>query len=207
MDTDDDERDHWWTVMRTFLHYVDFVETEIERRQKHINRLSHEHSHRLPNITFEKLAMIQQAADVNQQFFEEMVRYHASNSFLEPPQYAVDKAIEEDGSEVSADGEDGGKPRNTAIYPRRDVGPPVDIRQHHRNNAVLHSLFREWSAEGAQYRDQSFGALLRELQERLPITEETAHSHRVLVPGCGLGRLPLEIASKGYCCEGNEFSA
>jgi hypothetical protein len=29
---------------------------------------------------------------------------------------------------------------------------------------------------------------------------------RVLVPGAGLGRLPLEIASRGYACQGNEFS-
>ena len=25
--------------------------------------------------------------------------------------------------------------------------------------------------------------------------------------GCGLGRLPLEIAAKGYSCQGNEYSA
>lgn len=28
----------------------------------------------------------------------------------------------------------------------------------------------------------------------------------MLVPGAGLGRLPLEIASRGYACQGNEFS-
>lgn len=31
-------------------------------------------------------------------------------------------------------------------------------------------------------------------------------SQRVLVPGAGLGRLPLEIAARGYSCQGNEFS-
>lgn len=29
---------------------------------------------------------------------------------------------------------------------------------------------------------------------------------KVLVPGAGLGRLAFEIASRGYSCQGNEFS-
>ncbi|CAN7980777.1 unnamed protein product, partial [Ixodes pacificus] len=29
---------------------------------------------------------------------------------------------------------------------------------------------------------------------------------KVLVPGAGLGRLAYEIARRGYCCQGNEFS-
>lgn len=32
------------------------------------------------------------------------------------------------------------------------------------------------------------------------------NAQRVLVPGAGLGRLALEIASKGYAAQGNEFS-
>jgi carnosine N-methyltransferase len=32
------------------------------------------------------------------------------------------------------------------------------------------------------------------------------YAFKVLVPGSGLGRLPLEIASLGYKCQGNEFS-
>ena len=29
---------------------------------------------------------------------------------------------------------------------------------------------------------------------------------KVLVPGSGVGRLPLEVAALGYCAQGNEFS-
>lgn len=32
------------------------------------------------------------------------------------------------------------------------------------------------------------------------------HNVRVLVPGSGLGRLPWEVAARGYSCQGNEFS-
>jgi carnosine N-methyltransferase len=184
----EDEREHWWQVMRTFLHYLDFVENEIERRQKHINKLSNAHISRLPQITFEKLGLLHQGAGVNQIFFDNMVKYHASNSFLEPPSYAID------------DSED-------IILPQKHIGPPTDIAQHHRNQAVLHSLYREWSAEASSERAESFGVLLEELVKRLPINDTNAFTHHVLVPGCGLGRLALEVASKGYCCEGNEFSA
>jgi hypothetical protein len=38
----------------------------------------------------------------------------------------------------------------------------------------------------------------------LPVTAENVYAQRVLVPGCGVGRLPLEICANGYSCEGNE---
>lgn len=34
----------------------------------------------------------------------------------------------------------------------------------------------------------------------------TTSDVKVLVPGAGLGRLPYEIAKRGYTCQGNEFS-
>ena len=77
----------------------------------------------------------------------------------------------------------------------------------HRNNAILHSLYREWSIEGKAERDLSFTPLLDSLKKYLPVNERNAYVQTVLVPGCGLGRLPLEIAAAGYSAQGNEFSA
>jgi carnosine N-methyltransferase len=77
----------------------------------------------------------------------------------------------------------------------------------HRNSAILHSLFREWSKEGLEEREQSFRPLLNQLQLHIPVTANNSYTKKVLVPGSGLGRLPLEIAALGYCCQGNEFSA
>ena len=91
--------------------------------------------------------------------------------------------------------------------PHPDDGPRIGYSQQHRNQAILHSFYREWSEEGASERAQSFGPLIEELQRLLPVSESNAYQQRVLVPGSGLGRLPLEIASKGYQCQGNEFSA
>lgn len=70
----EDERGHWWMVMRVFLFYSEFVETEIDRRQRHLNKLSDVHIKRLPSITFDKLGKINDACHVNQEFFDAMVR-------------------------------------------------------------------------------------------------------------------------------------
>ena len=40
----------------------------------------------------------------------------------------------------------------------------------------------------------------------MPVSEHNAFQIRVLVPGCGVGRLPVEIAGNGYVCQANEFS-
>ncbi len=51
--------------------------------------------------------------------------------------------------------------------------------------------------------------MLEELAKHVPITTPSTAGQRrprVLVPGAGLGRLPLEIAARGYACQGSEFS-
>jgi carnosine N-methyltransferase len=55
--------------------------------------------------------------------------------------------------------------------------------------------------------------MVTELQKRLPIVAPSSAEEadtwmppRVLVPGAGLGRLPYEVARKGYIAEGNEWS-
>ena len=41
----------------------------------------------------------------------------------------------------------------------------------------------------------------------MTVDESNAYTYNVLVPGCGLARLPVEIVAEGYNCQGNEFSA
>lgn len=70
---------------------------------------------------------------------------------------------------------------------------------------TLKQMHREWSAEGARDRNVCFGLILDELQKRFPNVDERPHT-TVLVPGCGLGRLPFEIAALGFDSQGNEVS-
>lgn len=75
-----------------------------------------------------------------------------------------------------------------------------------RNQAILHSMAREWSAAGLEERQACFQPLLDELTKRIPLTFADRYTKRILIPGCGAGRLPVEISALGYCAEGNEFS-
>ncbi len=193
---DDEEKQHWWQVMRTFLYYSEFSDLEIERRQKHLNRLPEKYMKKLPDITFSKLNDLKLGIDANQVFLEDMVAFHASSGFSQPPAYIM-KLLNSKDPKLE---------KENLYLPHKDVGPAVDARQQHRNQATLHSLYREWSKEAAVERSQSFGVLLTELSKQKPLQKKD-YSLRVLVPGCGLGRLPVEVAALGYACEGNEYSA
>lgn len=69
--------------------------------------------------------------------------------------------------------------------------------------SILRQLAREWSVDGEHERSTCFGmiedALLREFPDPSGIT--------VLVPGCGLGRLPFDLSRLGFQALGSEVSA
>ncbi|GAB4823870.1 hypothetical protein N2152v2_010916 [Parachlorella kessleri] len=72
---------------------------------------------------------------------------------------------------------------------------------------VFKNLMRDWSAEGAVERQQSYGRILEEIEGLYKLRQQPgAPPVRVLVPGAGLGRLCLELASRGFAAQGNEFS-
>lgn len=70
---------------------------------------------------------------------------------------------------------------------------------------VLTQFCREWSAEGGPERDAAFRPLISELETLFPETIDRGQV-KVLVPGAGLGRLPFELAARGFSCQGNEYS-
>jgi carnosine N-methyltransferase len=67
---------------------------------------------------------------------------------------------------------------------------------------MLKQLRREWSQQGRVEREEAFTPIFKAFSERFP----DPIGVRVLVPGCGLGRLPYELAKLGYSAQGNEFS-
>lgn len=170
------ERQHWTDVMRTLLLYSDFVRMDLARKQEHINRLPVAYASRLPEVTFEKLARIEAATRLNQAFFTEVLLFQDYN-FTE----------------------------RRGPLPDKYQGSTIPYSQMHRNNAVLHSVAREWSSEGKAERALTFGPILQEIQKRLPVSKDRL-SPKVLCPGSGVGRLPLELAALGYSSQGNEFS-
>jgi len=68
---------------------------------------------------------------------------------------------------------------------------------------TLTQMMREWSTEGAKERDRCFKPILEELEKRYPSKRSEI---TVICPGCGLARLPFEIALLGFNSIANEFS-
>lgn len=61
---------------------------------------------------------------------------------------------------------------------------------------ALRGLARDWTDAGAAVRSQSLGLVVQRLVDYLG---SNAEALRILVPGCGLGRLALEVACKLGC--------
>lgn len=70
--------------------------------------------------------------------------------------------------------------------------------------STLRSFARDWSVEGAAERAAAYDPILRALEAYYPADKR--EGVKVLVPGCGLGRLAMEIAALGFESQGNEFS-
>jgi carnosine N-methyltransferase len=71
--------------------------------------------------------------------------------------------------------------------------------------SALWQLAREWSSDGEDQRAQCLDPMLAELLRIRPVTQANRNKQRVLAPGCGAGRIVLELAIRGYAAVGNEF--
>ncbi|CXI01232.1 N2227-like protein, putative [Plasmodium berghei] len=70
--------------------------------------------------------------------------------------------------------------------------------------STLRQFVRDWSIEGIDERKSAYEPILKSLEKYLPITDN--YIPKILCPGSGLGRLPYEVAKRGYKSQGNEFS-
>ncbi|CAI5441976.1 unnamed protein product [Caenorhabditis angaria] len=70
--------------------------------------------------------------------------------------------------------------------------------------STIRQICREWSTDGNPEREATFTPIIEELNT---IYEpENRHNIRILVPGCGLGRMAYDLINEGYTVQGNEFS-
>lgn len=64
--------------------------------------------------------------------------------------------------------------------------------------STLRSLVRDWAVEGQVERDACYQPILQSLEKYFPAEAGRDRATRkVLVPGCGMGRLAMEIAARG----------
>jgi len=162
-------------VLNAVASYAREAEYVVVRWESSFEKLGDGHR-KLLNHLPSKCASVRHLADVNQAFLDRIV-----------------ETTERD----SGAGPSGGERRMPL-----SATPPADAS---KVRYVLKDLAREWSAEGATERAESFGRLIDVLKARYP-SIDPADRPRVLIPGCGLGRLVLEVANLGFVVEGNEFS-
>ncbi|OCH90566.1 N2227-domain-containing protein [Obba rivulosa] len=86
----------------------------------------------------------------------------------------------------------------------RHMAPQTDSGDLSRVRESLKHFVRDWSDEGKEEREVIFGPILEVLKCVHSTERETT---RVLVPGCGLGRLAWEISELGFDTTANELSS
>ncbi|GAA5973099.1 hypothetical protein JCM11641_006267 [Rhodosporidiobolus odoratus] len=94
-----------------------------------------------------------------------------------------------------------------AMEKARKEGVPLGFRNrlHTDNGRVIETLkhfVRDWSTDGSGERATLFPPVLDALRDDFDAPE----GKRLLVPGCGLGRLAYEIACQGFTVDANDFS-
>lgn len=72
-------------------------------------------------------------------------------------------------------------------------------------HSILRQAMREWSSVGKQERTECFSPILSALERTYP-DEAQRKETKVIMPGCGLGRIVCEVAGLGFDAVGNEFS-
>lgn len=70
---------------------------------------------------------------------------------------------------------------------------------------LMSQYVREWSSDGKEERDISFGRILKAAEKYFPDVDSRPNVE-VLVPGAGLGRLLVEFVRRGFRTQGNEIS-
>ncbi|KAK8850361.1 hypothetical protein IAR55_004279 [Kwoniella newhampshirensis] len=126
------------------------------------------------------------------------------------------------------------RPRSPAVgsgHKRSQAQAESDLAQD-KIRSILRSFVRDWAVQGRREREACYDPCLEALERYLPRSEEQEEDEsvsevlgegdrkeihgrrvrdrsqvRVLVPGCGLGRLAMEIAARGFASQGNEFSS
>ncbi|CAK7899828.1 carnosine N-methyltransferase [[Candida] anglica] len=103
--------------------------------------------------------------------------------------------------------------RTLALTIAQDWGAPTDPSQwasctpqdFEKVRSILLQLSREWSDDGEVERQISFTKIIDQVCKLYPDLP-TRQKCKILVPGCGTGRLVFELVKQGFWCQGNEFS-
>lgn len=156
----------------------------------------------------EKLEAVDEGIRLNSEFIDLMIADPVFADMLAEPEPASPARADEPHGEH----EDGHSHAAHGHSHSHDHGAPDgkkaeqaerDLRQD-KVRSTLRSFVRDWAEEGRPERDACYNPIIEALDEHF--APEGRGDVKVLVPGCGLGRLAMEIAAQGFWAQGNEFS-
>ena len=184
-----EEAEHFGDVVLSFAEYSADTEFEVRRRERAFRMLPASDTPKLTHIGSPRFAKVRECARQNQIFLDCVISPYIRNVQTRAQQKQTARQ-----EQASANVADDAVLSNAAHMSKC--------------RSVLHQICREWSVAGAQEREKSFDPILRLLNQFKPIpsSDEEKEPIRVCVPGCGLGRLAVEIAAQGYHAQGCEFS-
>jgi len=185
VDPDEEEKGHFLDCCWSFLEYGVDAEGEVGSLEEGLGELDKRDlalwfsAQGGPNVDPKAwLADISRRVEVNRRFL----------SLLPSPEVC--------GIDLGPDGE--------RLVGQTPPGHAVAGRNASKVCSTLRQFVRDWAREGEAERAASYGPIIDALERHLPAGRGVAPA--VLCPGCGLGRLPFELARRGYAAQGNEFS-
>ena len=176
---DDEEKNHFDDVCRSYRQYAAFSMSQWANQQYRLHSLNESQRALLPNALKRDTADFNQRAD---QFKEAAIRN----------QFCLDCILRHSGV-----------PHSQQIV---SMPKTVDDNQISKVSSVLKSLARDWSADGAAERDMSYKPIISQIKKYLPLLDYKDSRPVICIPGAGVGRLAFEVTKLGYSVQGNEFS-
>ncbi|ORX41215.1 N2227-like protein-domain-containing protein [Kockovaella imperatae] len=215
-----EERAHWRAVLKAYDGYMQYHLSANHARRMAFLQLPKEDKEVYEHLGFrEKLEAVDEGIRRNAEFIDEMI---ADPLFAE----MIKEPDDEDHGSHTHGYTHGAHSHSHGDFHSHDHGhgtashhPQSTAKQRHENDvaqdkvrSTLRSFVRDWSKEGKTERETCYVPILEALERLCPLDKNGESSHRprshirVLVPGCGLGRLAMEIAAAGFSSQGNEFS-
>lgn len=181
VDEELEEQQHFFDIINTFRFYKSYNMKKVQKRIDFVGTMSTKYQQLLQNYS-KHLTKVQHCIVHN---------------------YEIIKVIIGDAAKIFRNHvflKDNRKESNHSLIMKLEKD--LDIS---RIDSILNQIVREWCHEGATERESCFQPILNTIEEYFP-SLVNRNQIRILVPGAGLGRLPYEIAKRGYSCQGNEFS-
>ncbi|GMK54880.1 hypothetical protein CspeluHIS016_0114660 [Cutaneotrichosporon spelunceum] len=201
-----EERAHWRDVLRAFDGYMQYHLDANSARQRSFLILPPDMRKAFESVGYlEKLQAVNEGIRINSDFIDHMIADPVFADMLAEPEPASDHTHQ--GHSHEHDGHSHSENQHGSHHSHRTGLPRVapeerDFRQD-KVRSTLRSFVRDWAAEGKPERDACYTPILEALDEHFPGERGNV---KVLVPGCGLGRLAMEISALGFWSQGNEFS-